>query len=332
MISTREEIKNNVLLTTQQDETQIGTMVESFINLTLREIESPGWAFAPKREIHHRWGFLKRKQTITTVSGTSEYVLGRDIKDIAFMRQTETPCKLLRMTDEDFYKREPNPTATGNPRIYRVWELSGVATKLGAADTIDVVSDSASDDGDADLTVTVWGYVGGILQSEVYTLDGITTVSGSTTFDADQIFVSKSKDTAGIVTITENSGGTTLTTMGKEERNPLHKVVTFHPIPSSAITVYVEGYGYMKELVNQGDVPPFGPQWHYIVRLGTLAKVYQHLGKETDFAMTHGLYAAGVRAMVFADRGTSDLIQHLDRHNRPGYENYYVRRSTNDVV
>ena len=330
-ISTKAEIRDNVLLTTQQDESQVGTLVESYINLTLHEIESPGWAFTPRREIAHNWGFLKRKTSFDTVDGTAEYVLDRDIKKIALMRQTTTPAKLTRMMDEDFYAQIPNPTEEGTPLIYRVWELSGIATKLAVADKIDIVSSSTSDDDDTDLTVTVWGYVGGILQSETYTLNGTTTVSGSSTFDARDIFVSKSKDTAGTITITENSGSTTLTTLGKEERSPLHSVVTLYPEPNAAITVYVEGWGYMKEMVNDGDTPPFGAHLHYIVRLGTLSKVYQHLGKDTDFTLTQSMYASAVRAMVVADRGTSDFVPKLYRHYPDLLYGRTIRRDTDDI-
>lgn len=329
-VTTLKEIKDNILSTTLQDDSQIGTMVEDFINLTLHEIENPGWSYSPRREVHHRWSFLKRKTNFDTVATTEEYVLDRDIREIALVRQTTSPAMLERQLDKDFYTARPNPTETGNPLIYRVWELSGVATKLATADTIDIVSSSNSDLNDTDMTVTIWGYSGGILESETLTLNGTTLVPGTVTFDARDIFVSKSKNTAGVITVT--AGAITLTTIGKQERNPLHKVLSLYPIPSSAITIYVEGWGHMKELVNDGDSPPFDQSWHYVVRLGALAKTYQHLGKDSDFAMTHGMYAAGVRAMINSDRGTSDHIPRLRRHSPIPLTVGYARRSKDDIA
>lgn len=334
-VSTRKEIKDNVLETTQQDDSQIGTLVEEFINLTLREIETPGWAFYPRREINHRWSFLKRKTTFDTVASTEDYVLERDIKYIAVLRQTTSPVKLSRMTDENFYEIEPNPTATGNPTIYRLWELSGVDTQLGTADTIDIVSSSTSDAGDSEMTVTVWGYdTNGVLRSETYTLNGTTAVSGTITYAARDIYVAKSKDTTGTITVAENSGSTTLTTIGPKERAPMHKVASLYPIPSSAMTMYLDYYSPMRELNGDGETPSFDSNWHYVVRLGTLAKVYQHLGgdKETSFVNTHNMYAAGVRAMVDADMGRSDLMTKLRRHNPILRYNQFVRRTTDDVT
>lgn len=298
----------------------------------MHEIENPAWAFSPRRELNHRWSWLKRKTTFDTVASTEEYVLDRDVSHIAIVTQRTSPSRLTRITDEDLYFHDPDPSdSSGNPEFYRVWELSGVATKLAVADTIDVVSSSASDASDPDLTVTVWGFVGGILQSETYTLNGTTTVAGSSTFQARDVFVSKSKDTAGTITVKENSGGTTLVTLGKEERAPLFKVLSLYPIPSSAMTVYVQYYSHLKELVNPGDVPQFSQNWHYVVRLGTLAKTYQHLGKDTDFAVTQGLYSSAVRAMVESDRGVSDLKDHLRRH-KVDMHSSLIRRSTSDVA
>jgi len=316
-VSSFLEIKNNVLNTTDQENSQIGSLVKEFINLTIHEIENPGWAFAP-REVNHLWSFLRRKGTITTVASTSDYLLSRDVDRVAVVRQTASPSIIERVTDENFFDFIPDPTqgGTGNPRVYRMWDTHGVTTELGTADTIDIVSDSASDDGDSELTVTVWGYdANGLKISESYEINGTTTVSGSKTFSANEVYVSKSKDTTGIITVTENSGGTTLVALAPEDSGVLGKVMTLYPTPGSAITVSYQYYSRMRELKNDGDIPQFDPKWHYIVRLGALAKTYSHLGKEQDFALIQNLYKSSVKSMVMADSDEPDLIDSLRRHN-----------------
>src|SRR3990167_2507963 len=156
-VASRKEIRDSVLDTTRQENVQIGLLVNDFINLTLNEINDPGWAF-PKN-FNHLWSWLKSKTTFSTVASQEDYVLGREVDKIALLRQTTSPTRLLRMTDEQFYKRDANPTATGNPLLYRTWEVDGVSTRLTTADTIDVVSSSASDAGSSELAVTVSGYV-----------------------------------------------------------------------------------------------------------------------------------------------------------------------------
>jgi hypothetical protein len=122
--------------------------------------------------------------------------------------------------------------------------------------------------------------------------------------------VSKQKNTTGDITISENSGGTPLLVLGRQERNPRFKVVTLYPNPSSAITMYLEYYTTMKLLDNDSDTPPFDEKWHFVPRLGALAKTYQYLNKQESFAI-HDMFKQAVRAMVSADKGQPDLIRHL---------------------
>src|SRR3990167_7210008 len=131
-VASRKEIRDSVLDTTRQENVQIGLLVNDF---------------------NHLWSWLKSKTTFSTVASQEDYVLGREVDKIALLRQTTSPTRLLRMTDEQFYKRDANPTATGNPLLYRTWEVDGVSTRLTTADTIDVVSSSASDAGSSELAV-----------------------------------------------------------------------------------------------------------------------------------------------------------------------------------
>lgn len=310
-VSTLKQLRDQVLATSKQDNTQIGTFVNDFINLTLQEINSPGWAF--RNERHHLWSFLKRKTTFTTVAGTSDYVMERDVDKIAIMRQTSTPAKISAVTDEQFFKYNPDPTSQGNPLIYREWEVSGLSTRLTSADTINVSSSSANDG--SSFTVTVLGYVSGRLTSEVFTLNGTSSVVGTVTFDAREIFVSKSGNTTGNITVVRNTGSATLLVIGKEEVSPRFKVVSLYPIPSSTLTIYLEYYKAIRELVNDSDVPEFHQKYHYIVRLGALAKVFQFLGKTEDFNSANAVYAQAIRSMVANDKSSPDLITQLERRN-----------------
>jgi hypothetical protein len=311
-MGSRKEIRDSVLDTTRQTNAQIGNLVNEFINYTLHEINDPAWAF-PNKDYNHLWNFLRRKYSFSTVTNTQDYVLGRDVDRIAIIRQESTPLKLQFIRDEEFLQYVPDPDDTGFPKFYRLWETEGVSTRLAANDTINVVSSSASDDGSAELAVSVSGYdTNGIWRTETYQLNGVTAVSGTITFVANrEIIVQKQKDTTGSITVTEASGSTTLVVIGPSERAPKFKVISLYPIPSSAITIYLEYYTFIPELRNDSDVPFLFEKWHYIVRLGTLAKVFQYLNKEQDFSTTMLMYQAAVRSMVAADQAQPDLIEHL---------------------
>jgi len=326
----RRELTDSAILTTRQNRTQIGDLVNEFVNLSISEINDPWWAF-PRGSYNHLWNFLRRKTTLTTTSGTDEYVLPRDVDKIALVRQTETPTKLIQIPDEKFFELVPNPTDSGNPRWYRIWEVDGVATRLATADTIDVVSSSASDSGDSTLSLTVSGYdSNGIWRRETYQLNGTTDVTGSTTFAAREVYVSKQKDTTGSITVKENSGGTTLVILGPQERSASFRVMTLYPNPGSALTIYIEYYTRIPSLENDSEVPIFDEKWHYIIRLGVISKIYQYLNKETDYVTTQNLYASAVRAMVEADRYAPDLIEHMSPRDlvRP---TVHLRRSEDAI-
>jgi len=332
-MSSRKEIRQEIIRITDTNESQISTLVNDNINATLQEIANPGWAFSRRNELHHNWSWLRRATTFATVASQESYVLGRDVANISVMRYASPDTLLKKMTDYRFYRMIPAPTDTGNPEIFRQSQISGIATTLAVADKINVVSSSTSDDGDSDLVVSVTGFSNGILVTETYTLDGTTLVSGTITFDAREIYVSKLKDTTGIITITENSGSTTLTTLGSQDRTPIHPVVSLYPIPSSVKTIYVSYYTQMRNLNNDSDTPLFREHWHYVVRLGALAKTYQYLNKEESFNAAQSLYSSAVRAMVAEDRDDPSYIPELFR-NDPFLKNnnFGLKRATDAIA
>lgn len=307
MQATRKQIRDDALTTTKQTAAQIGTLVETFINMTLQEIASPAWAF--RKEKYHLWSWLKRKTSFTATS--EDTVVDRDVDKIALLRQTDSPIKIEYFRDEDFYRVLPNPTETGNPRGYRLWEVIGTSTKLAAASVISVVSSSASDN--SDYSVVVSGYVNGSLESEVLTMNGVTTVTGSKTFQARELFISKSAIFTGKITIKDASGNT-LVEIGPEEISPRFKVVSLWPTPSSN-TIYMEYYKKIKELNNDSEMPEFDPKWHHVVYVGTLTKIYEYLGKLESKISTAVWYQKLVRAMVADDETTPDRIDHLQKHD-----------------
>lgn len=307
---TRKEIRDRVATDTR--ETQINSTIEEYINQTLEEIQSPAWAFEQTalKGYDHKWSFNRRKTTLATVASTENYQLPRDVKDISLIRQTSTPQKIYFIPDDLFYEWVPNPTATGNPRWYRIWEEEGVEVRLSTDDMLEVLSDNAVD---TSQTVRIVGYdTNGLLRTESLTLSGITAVAGTITYDAGKILrVSKSADTTGIITIREKTADTVLVKLAPTERAPRFKIISFYPIPSSAITLYIEYFTRIRRLEGDNDVPDIDERWLWVVRVGTMAKVYQYQNKESLFNTTQALYGAGVRSMVRTDLQNVDYIPHL---------------------
>ena len=145
-VITRGEIRGYIEKITREE--NIDSQINDYINQTIMEVNDPAWAFeqiATMRGYHYLWSFNRRKHTFSTVASTENYQLPRDLVEIGLIRQTSSPQKLRFMPDEIFYAYIPNPTATGNPKWYRMWEEEGVSTRLSTDDKIKVVSSSTSD-------------------------------------------------------------------------------------------------------------------------------------------------------------------------------------------
>lgn len=307
-MKTRKEIRDRV--STDTRETQINSTIEEYINQTLLEIQSPAWAFEQigLKGYDHKWSFNRRKTTLSVSAETAQ--LPRDCDEIGLLRQTSTPVKLHYIPDNLFYEWLPNPTATGNPKWYRVWEEEGVEVRLSTDDTLEILSSSASD---TTQTVRIVGKdANGLVRTESLTLTGTTAVAGSITYNSgDVLRISKSADTTGIITIREATADTTLVKLAPTETTARFKVISFYPIPTTATTLYLEYFVSIRRLEGDNDVPDLPEKWLWVVRLGTMAKVYQYQNKESMFNSAQALFASGVRSMVREDLGNSDYIPTL---------------------
>ncbi len=307
-MATRKEMRDRSINRTR--ETGINDEVNDFINSTLMEIQDPSWCYADarRREHNYLWNFNRRKTTLTTVASQEDYELPRDFDQPGVIRQTASPVKLKRIPDEEFFRAIPDPTATGNPFFYRLWEEVGTAVDLEAADTLSIVSSSTSD---TSQTVVISGYRNGIKTIDVLSLNGTTLVAGVITFDAGRpLYVSKSANTVGVVTVTKSSGATTITTLGKFERGARFKIISFYPIPP-AITIFMEYYTRIKQLDDDAEEPIIPEKYHHIIVMGTIAKIREYQQSETQHSFAQSRYATAVRGMIEADATKYDFIDQL---------------------
>ena len=239
------------------------------------------------------------------IQGYEDYQLPRDVDEIGFFRQTTSPVKLTYVPDRLFYKWIPDPTAQGDPRFYRLWEEYGVEIQIASAEKITVTGEA----GDTAAVVVIGTDANGYELIERFTLSGIAAQIGTETFTTIRQ-VSKSGDT-GNVTIVGQSSSTTFLTLLPEDRSPRFKRVSFYPIPSSAISIYLEYYTQFRHLENDSDVPDFDNKWHWVVRTGALAKVFQYKNDDANTKLSQDNFAAGVRSMVKADISNVDFVPHL---------------------
>ncbi len=295
-IRTYGDLKTNIGSTVR--ETQIGSLLGDFLNLTYLEICQA-----------HTWTWLRRKQTFSTVASQEDYALDDEVDRISLVRQIETPHKLMYVPDHLFYKLIPDPESQGSgvPYFYRLWEETGFSTNLAAADTIYVVSSSASD---VTQTIRIVGRdSSGEILSESISLNGTTNVTSTNTFGAAGLLqVSKSATTVGTVSVYRTTGATLLSEIAPDEITPRYKKISLYPIPSSVVTTYIEYFERPRLLSADSDTPQMDIKWLWVLREGALAKAWEYKQNETAAAMHQGMFANGLAMMKKQDMGHSDYI------------------------
>ena len=297
VLTTLKQLRDNIQSTVR--ETQVPDLIDGFINLTALEI----W-------FDRLWTFRRRRTTFPTVQDQEFYNLDSEVDEVAVLRQISTPTRLLYVPDDIFYKIrvDPENAGSGTPKVYRRWEETGFSTNLAAADTVYVSSSSTSDT--SAFTVRIRGRnSSGEIIEETLTLNGTSNVTSTTTWAADGLLqISKSAVTTGTITCYRTTGATVLSEMEPNNLAPRFLRIGLFPIPSSAVTMYLEYYERFRYLVNDTDVPQMDHKWNWVLREGTLYKVWEYKQKETQSAQHYAAFQAGLRTMRQVDDRNMDYI------------------------
>lgn len=313
MMKTLSELRTNIGSTVS--ETQVNSLIDSFINLTIAEIHS-----------FHEWTWRRRKTTFATVVSQEDYNLDEEVDGVALLRQLTSPNKLIYLPDPKFYKYVPNPEnlGTGNPEFYRLWEETGFSTQNAVAEKITAVSSSTADTSSFTVVVVGRESTNNLEVSEILTLNGTTAVTSSYTYAIGGLFqCSKSAQTTGTITLKGATSSTTLSTIAPEESAPRFKRLSLYPIPSAVITMYLEYFTRPRLLVNDADVPQMDHKWIWVLREGVLAKMWEYKQNETASTQHFQIFRNGLELMRREDLRMTDYVPCLER---PFYRRSTVRR------
>ena len=300
MLTTFDELRDNLASTIR--DTQIASLLGSFLNLTAQEIFN-----------HHTWTWRRRKQTFATVADQETYSLDSEVDEIAILRQITSPIRLIQMSDDQFYAAIPAPenNGSGTSRIYRLWEESGFSTNLAAADTIYVVSSSTSDGSSFNVIVEGRNSSGEVVREQI-TLNGTTNVTSSNTFAASGLLnVSKSAQTTGTISVYRTTGATLLAELEPEQLAPRYKRISLYPIPSAVVTMYLEYYENFRPMVNDTDVSQIPTKWNWVLREGALSRAWEYKQSEQLAVLHRQVFQNALRDMKAQDQRNVDYIPML---------------------
>ena len=285
-------------------DSQIGSTIGDFLNLTLQEIHT---------QVPGTW--IRRKTTFPTVADQESYNLDEEVDRIAILRDITSPRKLIYLPDPLFYKYVPNPEniGSGTSGVYRLWEETGFSTQNTSAEKLTVVSSSTSDTSTFTVVIVGRESTNNLQVAEVVTLNGTTAVTTSTTFAIGGLLqVSKSAVTTGTITIAGNTSATTFSKVAPAEIAPRFKRLSLYPIPSAVITLYLEYYERLRLLTNDADVPQMDHQWNWLLREGALAKTWEYKQNETAATRHYAIYRDGLKRLERQDQSNLDYVPSLE--------------------
>lgn len=211
-----------------------------------------------------------------SILGQEEYNLPPQTSHRMFMWHEAYgyPYQMSFVTDQEYYRNVWNNTNEAVPLIYRMWGENMVISKLKEASVITAVSSSTDDTG---IDITIFGEVEGYPDFEVITTDGAdgtTSVAGSKSFTSVERVV-KSKSSLGRMTITANSGNTTVAVIpvGEATLGILYKKIQIWPLPNTQFEINLQSYKDPYKLVNDGDIHEMGSQFDEALILLAVSKI-----------------------------------------------------------
>lgn len=259
------KLRQDTISTISTDQTTVAFRVQTAVQRAIARVWNA-----------KQWTFKQSKDTLTLVASTSEYNLPKVVGEPYLILSTLSPYFVRPISEDKFDTEVPNPISSANPEIAMLFENTGVRTQPTSASIVTIASNSASD---TTQKVLVRGVVSGEEDSELLSLSGLTSVNSTKSFS--KIYaISKSAATAGLITVTSNSGAVSVLTIGPLEKTVRVKKIRFYPIPSAVGTITIKHFRVPFIPTQDFDDSGIPSRWDYIVEQYAFAMALQPLGQD----------------------------------------------------
>lgn len=253
MIETKETIINQAQDMCGNTSQDIETKLEDHINILYDRICKVA---VPS--------MLIKQKTFTLTANKREKSLGGDVLDILTVYDTTNGYKLHEKSLERIEQEGVDTTLdTGDPYYYMDIGEHFVDLENSSSGVINVTSSSA-----ADITphiLRIRGLSGGVMVTENLTINGVASVGGAISWDANQKLVisvgtndNSYRNISGVLTVTR--GSETLSIISQNATATLYRWVSLYPIPDSGAASNSYRLTYVQRpyrLANDNDVPIF---------------------------------------------------------------------------
>lgn len=214
--------------------------------------------------------------TFTTTANQRTLYLDVEFNKVYSVIDEDSEINLMPLSEYQIEQADPSLNDTGTPYYYSLEGSSWVSAQPAAATAVTVVSDDNTDTAD----VRISGLVGGVEDTELLTLNGITPVVGVKLFTEIRQIV-KSATTAGIVTA--SSGATTFVRIPSFLLAKTYQVVKLWPTPSAIFNFRFRGIRRARALVNVEDCPEVPESYQELVLIGALMRGSRDLQRMTYY-------------------------------------------------
>lgn len=192
---------------------------------------------------------------ISVATGVDSVLIDKDIGTIIGLSE-DTNDELLMGVSPTIFQLDHLLArgSTAHPWKWTPAGVVGVGTNLSANGTVKVVSDNAADT----FAVRVYGKdTNGNYINETLTLNGITDVSGTSTFASGSITgFTKTQLASGTITL-KDSSDTTLEQIAPREYASQYQRIKFVHTTDQAYTLYLTGKLRFQDMEYDQDVPKF---------------------------------------------------------------------------
>ena len=232
-------MKSNIGNNVQDTSSNLATLIQNWINDRYIEIQ-------------RRVNFISIARvdySFSSVSGTEDYVLPDDFgKELTVLDKTNK--KILSPIDlQEWVATHKEHIDNNSDLLQYVILNSPVKVQPASAGTVSVVSGSSSD---TSQSVFIRGIVSGIEDYETLALNGLTTVTGSKSFQR-ILGVSKDADTTGAITVTR--GADTLSVLARKQSESRYKILRAAGIPTGIFTIEITYIQKLLMLESANDYP-----------------------------------------------------------------------------
>ena len=256
----------------------------------------------------------------TTINGTGTYsILAQEEYNLPIQANSRCfmwheaygyPRMVGYVTDQSFYASGITNTSSSIVTHYRMWGEDTVISQPLEASVITVVSSSTSD---TSISVTVFGIVAGYPDFETILVNGTSSVVGTKSFTSIDR-VAKANSTIGRITVTANSGNSTLAVLpvGDITSSVKYSKVQLYPLPSKVHPINVQYYKEIYRLVNDGDIHELGQDFDEAIILLSSAKINLENNKDEGSSFM-ALYKDEVRTLRKVNVDKIDFFPTLKR-------------------